>query len=145
MKKILLSLTILIMNLLTAIGANKIEANPINLAAILTEKNDSVSIASICEFYGYRNQPSQDGYTIFHHPNGSIIRYKFTIAEDNNKYSSIEVKSKVSHKEQEEILQNLKFQKTSNGYERRSFNLQTTCSSSQGYLRFVNRPKSKKK
>ena len=125
-------------------AANKHEANPINLAVILTEKNDSATIASVCEFYGYQPQPSKDGYTVYHHPNGSIVRYAFTPAEDGRQYATIEVKSKISSKEQDEILKGLRFQKTGNTYERPSITHLTHCSSSQGYLRLTNRPKSKK-
>lgn len=129
---------------LFASAANKHEANPINLAVILTEKNDSATIASICEFYGYQTQPSQDGYNVYHHPNGSIIRYTVKPADDGRQYSTIEVKSKISSKEQDEILKKLRFQKTGNTYERPSFTHLTRCSQSQGLLRFSNHPKTKK-
>ena len=137
-------LSLIFISPLHASAANKLEANPINLAVILTEKNDSATIASICEFYGYQTQPSQDGYTVYQHPNGSIIRYNFTHADDGRKYATIEVKSKISSKEQDEILKNLRFQKAGNVYERPSITHQTRCSQSQGLLRFSNHPKSKK-
>ena len=126
-------------------AASKHEANPINLAVILTEKNDSATIASVCEFYGYKAQPSQDGYTVYHHPtNSSIIRFVFTPAEDGRQYATIEVKSKISSKEQEEILKDIRFQKTGNSYERSSITHLTRCIFSQEFLCFSNHPKSKK-
>lgn len=137
-------LSLIFISPLSAYAVNKHEANPINLALILTEKNDSATIASICEYYGYQVQPSQDGYTVYQHPNGSIIRYNFTQAEDGRQYSTIEVKSNISSREQDEILKDLRFQKTGNTYERPSFTHLTCCASNQGYLKFSNHPKSKK-
>ena len=137
-------LSLILISPLSANAANKHEANPINLAVILTEKNDSATIASICEFYGYQAQSSQDGYTVYQHPNGSIIRYTFTPADDGRQYATIEVKSKISSREQEEIFKDLRFQKTGTAYERPFFTHLTRCSQSQGFLRFSNHPKSKK-
>lgn len=125
-------------------AANKLEANPINIAVILSEKNDSATMASVCEFYGYQVQTSQDGYTVYHHPNGSIIRYAFSTADDGRQYATIEVKSKMSSKEQDKILKDFRFRKSSNVYERPSFTHMTRCALTQGYLRFSNHPKSKK-
>ena len=138
-------LSLIFISPLQASAANKHEANPITLAVILTEKNDSATMASICEFYGYQPQPSQDGFTVFYHPNGSIIRYTFTPAEDGRQYSTIEVKSTISSKEMDKILSDLRFQQTGNVYSRQSFTHQTRCSYMQGYLRFSNHPKPKKK
>ncbi|MDE5757485.1 MAG: hypothetical protein K2H85_02615 [Allobaculum sp.] len=145
MKKLTIILTLLILSLLPSVAANKHEANPINLAVILTEKNDSATMASVCEFYGYQAQPSQDGYTVYHHPNGSIIRFTFTPAEDGRRYATIEVKSTISSKEMDEILGDLRFQQTGNVYSRQSFTHLTRCSYMQEYLHFSNHPKPKKK
>ncbi|MDE6742074.1 MAG: hypothetical protein K2J58_07065 [Muribaculaceae bacterium] len=122
----------------------KIEANPINVAVMLTEQLDSASIAATCEYYGYINQPSQDGYVTFKHPNGSIIRYSFTIADNGKQYPTIEVKSKGTQKEKDQRLQELNFNKNGNTYERRSIGYTTRCTSApQGFLRLSNHPKEK--
>ena len=144
MKKITLLLSLLLFTLLPTHAVKKVEANAINVAVMLTEQPDSAGIASTCEYYGYVSQPKQDGYNVYKHPNGSIIRYTFTTEEDGKSYPTIEVKSKDSQKGKEEILQELNFKKNVNGYERRALGHHTTCSTSQGFLRFINHPKSKK-
>ena len=145
MKKTILLLFLLLFTLLPAQAVRKVEANPINVAVILTEQPDSASIASTCEYYGYVNQPSQDGYTVYQHPKGSTIRYKYTVAENGKSYPTIEVKSKYSQKDKEQLLQQLNFRKNGNTYERKAIGHHTRCSSApQGYLRFSNHPKPKK-
>ncbi len=135
MKKIILLLTLLLLANYSAnadtkfdvLPIKKIEANPINIAVSLTERTDSATIASICEYYGYIIQPSQDGYTIFKHPNGSIIRYSFNNSDNRSKYPTIEVKCKASPKEKDQRLKNLNFQKSGNSYERRALNSTIKC------------------
>ena len=145
MKKTILLLILLLFTLLPAQAVRKVDANPINVAVILTEQPDSASIASTCEYYGYVSQPSQDGYTVYQPPKGSTIRYKYTVAENGKSYPTIEVKSKFSQNERNEILRNLNFQKKGDTYERKAIGHQTRCSSApQGYLRFSNHPKPKK-
>ena len=144
MKKLILVFTIVFLNILLASAANKLEANPINIAVILSEKNDSATMASVCEFYGYQAQPSQDGYIDYHHLNGSIIRYSFSTADDGHKYATIEVISNISSKEQDKILNDFRFRKTGDTYERPAFTHTTRCSTLHGLLRFSNHPKIKK-
>ncbi len=122
---------------LDVIPIRKIEANPINVAVSLTERTDSATIASICEYYGYINQPSQKDYTVFQHPKGSIIRYSFKKADvtTGSKYPTIEVKCKGTQKEKEVILKNLNFQKSGNSYERRGMSSSIRCiSGTRGFL-----------
>lgn len=122
----------------------KIEANPINVAVMLTEQLDSADMAATCEYYGYINQPSQDGYVTFKHPNGSIIRYNFAIADNGKQYPTVEVKSKGTQKEKDKLLQELNFKKNGNVTERRSIGFITRCTTApQGYLRLSNHPKEK--
>lgn len=117
-----LLLTILLFTLLPASAENKfevmpvkkIEADPINVAVILTEKLDSTSMVSTCEYYGYVNQQSQEDFTVFKHPNGSIICFNFTTADNGKKYTTAEVKSNDSQKEKDQKLQQLNFRKNGN-------------------------------
>lgn len=122
----------------------KIEANPINVAVMLTEQLDSASTAATCEYYGYVNQPSQDGFSVFKHPNGSIIRFTFTTADNGKQYPTVEVKSKGTQKENDKILESLNFKKNGNVSERRSIGFTTQCATaSQGFIRLQAIPKSK--
>ena len=122
----------------------KIEANPINVAVMLTEQLDSAAAAATCQYYGYVNQPSQDGMTVYKHPNGSIIRYSFTIADNGKQYPTVEVKTKGTQKEKDKILESLNFKKNGNVNERRSIGFITHCTSApQDFLRLKTIPKSK--
>ena len=125
MKKIILTLIAIIFSLLPAHAVKKIEANPINIAVMLTQETDTARITSTCEYYGYTRQTPKDAYTIFTHPNGSVIRYKFTNIDQ--KYPTIEVNSKASQKEKDKILKNLNFQKDGNTYVRKSVGYTTRC------------------
>ena len=146
MKKILLPLLLIIFTLFHVQAKTlKIAANPINVAAILTELPDSAALASTCEYYGYIRQSPQDGYTVYKHPNGSVIRYSFNEADNGKSYSTVEVTSKVSQKEKDQILQEeLNFQKTGNACERRSVGYTTRCTNGRhGALIFQQRPNPK--
>ncbi|MDE6741419.1 MAG: hypothetical protein K2J58_03710 [Muribaculaceae bacterium] len=151
MKHILLTL-LLLFSLLPISAENKfevmpikkIEANPINVAVMLTEQLDSANVAATCEYYGYINQPSQGDFTVFKHPNGSIIRYNFTTADNGKKYPTVEVKSKGPQKEKDKILESLNFKKNGNVTERPSIGFTTQCTSApQGFICFKTVPKSK--
>ena len=150
MRKLTLILTLLFFTLLPlsaeskfeVMPVKKIEANPINVAVMLTEQLDSASTAATCEYYGYINQPSQGDFTVFKHPNGSIIRYNFTTADNGKQYPTIEVKSKGTQKDKDKILESLNFMKNGNSYERKSIGYHTLCSSApNGYLRLSNHSK----
>lgn len=146
MKKILLPLLVILVTLFHVQAKTlKIEANPINVAAILTELPSSTALSSTCEYYGYIQQPPQDGYTVYKHPNGSVIRYSFNEADNGKSYSTVEVTSNISQKEKDQILQdNLNFQKTGNAYERRSVGYTTRCTNGRhGALIFQQRPNPK--
>ena len=144
MKYILPLLAILFSLLPIEAATLKIEANPINVAAILTELPSSTALASTCEYYGYIQQSPQDGYTVYKHPNGSVIRYSFNEADNGKSYSTVEVTSKVSQKEKDSILQELNFQKTGNACDRRSVGYTTRCTNGRhGALIFQQRPKTK--
>ncbi len=103
----------------------KIEANPINIAVMLMQENDTASMAKSCEYYGYTRQPQNNGYTVFNHLNGSSIRYKYT--DSNQQFPIVEVTSKVGSKEKDKILQNLNFQKNGAALEQKSVGFITRC------------------
>lgn len=144
MKKILLFLSLLLFALLP-VGAvkkfetlpvKKIDANPINLAAMLTEQSDTAVIVSICEYYGYKRQQPKDHYTIFTHPNGSTIRY--VVSDTDISHPTIEVYSKLNTKKKNQILKDLNFKKNGVVYERGSIGYTTRCLyCPQGFLRFT--------
>lgn len=90
-------LSLLFIHRLSAQSLKNVEGNPINVAVSLMHRQDTVTMSSICNYYGYTRQPSQDGYTVFTHPNGSNIRYKYT--EPNQQFPTIEVTSKIATKE----------------------------------------------
>ena len=137
-------LSLIFISPLPAGAVKKVEANPINVAVILTEKTDSASIASTLLYYGYvlssDSNPSQK--TEYIHPNGSVIRYSFTKADNGKLYPTIEVTSKASQKEKDQILKSLNFQKNGNAYERRSISHSTRCTNGpRGSLIFQQQPK----
>lgn len=107
-------------------AVKKIEANPINIAVMLTQETDTAKMASTCEYYGYTRKMPQNDYTVFSHNNGSQIKYKLTYGE---KYPTIEVRSNVSSKEKDKILKILNFQKEGHTYEYKSIGTITRCSS----------------
>ena len=148
----ILILTLLFFTLLPASAENnlevmpvkKIEANPINVAVMLTEQLDSASAAATCEYYGYVNQPSQGDFTVFKHPNGSIIRFNFTTADNGKKYPTVEVKSKEAQKDMDKNLKSLNFNNIGSLLERNSIGFTTQCAStSQGFLQLKSIPKAK--
>ena len=144
--KYFLPLFLLLFSLLPIGAATlKIEANPINVAAILTELPSFSALASTCEYYGYIQQSPQDGYIVYEHPNGSVIRYSFNEADNGKSYSTVEITSNISQKEKDQILQeNLNFQKVGNAYERRSVGYTTRCTNGHhGALIFQQRPNPK--
>ena len=116
MKKLTLLIFLLLISL-PAVAQNKAEGNPINIAVSLTQKEDTTTMASTCEYYGYLRQHPQDGYTVFTHPNGSRIRYKYSDTDHRN--STIEVTTKATAKEKNNILTDLRFEKTGTAYERK--------------------------
>lgn len=112
----------------------KVEANPINIAAQLVLIQDKDKLISSLDYYGYT--PLDSGIwtldsdhgtsAVFTHPNGSQIRYQFN---NGNIYPSIEVHSKASAKEKDQILKSLNFHKAGNSYNRETIGCTTNCSS----------------
>ncbi len=88
MKKYLIIslLSLIFMCSLPASAVKTINANPVNLAAVIVEMVDSAKIQSEFDYYGYTLQGTEDGYKIMKTPNGHEIRYSFqdTKAIDNH-------------------------------------------------------------
>lgn len=145
MKKHLFLIIAFLLIMLSANAVRKIEANPINIAAILVEKTDSDDMSSICEYYGYIWESSDSNYTIYKHPtNGSIIKYTIFEEYPNQRLTTVEVKSKVNGKEIDNILKDLNFKPTNKGYERQSFGFVYHCTAgNHGYLMFTQQKKQK--
>lgn len=118
MKKLTL-LFFLLFSLLSAYAVKKIDANPINVAFMLAKETDSVKMASTCKYYGYELVPSKNGYIVYTHHNGSIIRYTFKDATNNQPYPQVEVKSKMNSKDIDFTLTDLNFKKVGSAYERK--------------------------
>ena len=116
MKQILLTITLLLLTLLPAGAVKKFEPNPINVAAIIVEKTDSSKVASTCEYYGFKYQGVEDGYTVMKRPNGTEIKFTFKENGEPQKYPTVIVKAKGTHKEIGERLKAVNFEKEGNIY-----------------------------
>ena len=116
MKQIFLTLTLLLLTLLPAQAVKKFEPNPINVAAVIVEKTDSTQVASTCEYYGFSLVGVEDGYTVMKRPNGTEIKFTFKENGTPQKYPTIVVKAKGTHKEIEEHLKSVNFEKEGNIY-----------------------------
>lgn len=116
MKQIFLTLTLLLLTLLPAGAVKKFEPNPINVAAVIIEKTDSAKVASTCEYYGFTYQGVEDGYTVMKRPNGNEIKFTFNDNGTPQKYPTVVVKAKGTHKEIEEHLKAVNFEKEGNKY-----------------------------
>ncbi|MDE5880770.1 MAG: hypothetical protein K2H60_03490 [Muribaculaceae bacterium] len=112
-------LTFIFFTLFPANAIKKINANPVNVAFILAQEKDTVKMATLCDYYGYRSQQSNDGYITYVHPSGSIIRYTFKDVTEEQPYPRVEVKSKLSSKDVDFTLTDLNFRKLGSGYERK--------------------------
>ena len=130
MKQIILTLTLILLTLLPASAVKKISADPINIAIILVEKTDSANVATTLEYYGYTLQGTEDSFQIMKDSNGNEIRYSFKESDSSNKYPTVIVKTKGTHKTLDSKLKELNFEKVSNGYERmrnRNSKYKTQC------------------
>ncbi len=111
-------------------------AHPINIASLLVLKQDSATIASTLEYYGYTLQsqsplkpetltPETSGSAIFTHPDGSTISFYFPspLKPDTSKpdtsilHPTIQVHTKTSKTQIEKILSDLDYKKSGNHYE----------------------------
>ena len=128
------------MAVLPAGAVKKIDANPINVAFILSQETDSDEMSSTLEYYGYERQTSNDGYYVFKNPNGSVVKYTFKDATEAQPYPRVEVKSNRGSKDIDDTLESLSFKKEGNKYIRNTgqyAKTETHCTNgSQGFLIF---------
>ncbi len=119
MKKHLIFCILSLISLLSfSVGAvKKVTANPINIASRLILKQDSATIASTLEYYGYVPQPSENGYSVFHNTDGNTIQFKFTEPNDKQKYPTIRVNTNASRQSVEKILTELDYKKIGDHFE----------------------------
>ncbi len=104
----------------------QIHANPINIAARLVLQQDSAKIASTLEYYGYtpvnsnsqsasrKTQNAEDGFSVFTHPDGTIILFSFPDSETN---PTVQVHSKTNRPKTEKILEELDYKKNGDHFE----------------------------
>lgn len=114
--KYFLTLTLLLLTFLPASAIKKFEANPINIAAVMVKKTDSVKVASTCEYYGFLYQGIEDGYTIMKRANGAEIKFSFKENGNLQKYPIVVLNYKGNHKTVDERLKELNFEKEGNVY-----------------------------
>ena len=131
MKKHILTLLFILFTIISGGAVKKFEANPINVAVVIIEKEDNNEITKLFDYYGYTLQGTSDGYQIMKTSSGNEIRYSFTDTNDESKNTTVIVKTKATHKEIDNLLTELKFKKVGNIYERmihRYNNQVTNCS-----------------
>lgn len=96
----------------------EIKANPINIALLVAEKGDSAKMADTFHYYGYTLQATEGDYQVMQDPIGNEIRYSFIAPEASLQYPKVIVKSKETPKEIITRLEDLKFKKVGNQYQR---------------------------
>ena len=111
-------LFIIFLSHLSAEAVTNINANPINVGVLITEKGDSTQVASLFQYYGYAPLGIENDYQVMKHFNGNEMRYSFKDSGKDQKYPTVVVKTNASQKEIDAILTELKFVKVGDGYER---------------------------
>ena len=160
--KTIVTLALLLMAILPAGAVKRIDANPINIAFILSQETDPDVIASTLFYYGYEpmegrlpSRPAKAEATStqsasaglssgetnsYTHPNGSMIRYTFKDATESQPYPQVEVKSNRGSKDIESTLESLDFKKKGSRYIRNTgqyAKTETHCTNeSQSFLIF---------
>ncbi|MDE6696180.1 MAG: hypothetical protein K2K25_04820 [Muribaculaceae bacterium] len=110
-------LSFIIIQALPAEAVKRITANPVNIASRLVIKQDSAKVASTLEYYGYTHQPSQEGYTVFKHSDGSVIRFAYQNQDSKQSYPTIQVHTNTTKPKIEKTLSDLDYKKAGNHYE----------------------------
>lgn len=118
MRTILITITIILIAVIPAGAVKKFDANPINIAVLLVEKEDSAKIESILRYYGYAPRGTEDGYRIMRNPDGKEMRCRYVKDGPSDIYPTIIVSTGESKKEIDSRLRELKFIQSGNGYER---------------------------
>nr|MDE6697279.1 hypothetical protein [Muribaculaceae bacterium] len=117
----------IILKELPAEAVKRMIVNPVNIASQLVLKQDSATVASTLEYYGYTIHPSQEGYTVFKHSDGSVIRFVYQNPDPKQSYPTIQVYTKSAKPQIEKVLSELNYKRVGNHYE-------TTTSKYSTYL-----------
>ncbi|MDE6336832.1 MAG: hypothetical protein K2L34_09690, partial [Muribaculaceae bacterium] len=62
-------------------------ANPISLGLLLIDQPSVEKMITTCRYYNLLEEPSQEGYNVFRHPNGTV--YQFKVDERNSQHLPI--------------------------------------------------------
>lgn len=101
------------------VGAVKrINANPVNIAAVIVEMVDSVKIQREFNYYGYTLYSIEDGFKVMKSSNGNEIRYSFQDEKALDNHPVVIVKSTETPLELDNRLNELQFNKEGYNYRR---------------------------
>ncbi|MDE6769425.1 MAG: hypothetical protein K2J78_06855 [Muribaculaceae bacterium] len=87
-------------------------ANPVSLGLLLIDQPSVEKMITTCRYYNLLEEPSQEGYNVFRHPNGTV--YQFKVDERNSQHFPI---VKVTTKDSQKTLDNIL---TQSGYKKES-------------------------
>lgn len=86
MKSFLVSLAFFLSGMLLSFGQQNI-SNPLSLGIILVNQTSVDRMDELCQWYKLTEQPSDDGFHVFRHDDGTLI--KFNMSEDKIPYVEI--------------------------------------------------------
>lgn len=118
MRKTTLLIIFAFLSVLSAEAVKIIDINPINLAAVIVEKVDSVKIVKEFEYYGYTLQGTEDGYKVMKGPNGNEIKYSLDKESISYYHSTVIVKSNETPTEIDSKLKDMRLYKKGDKYSR---------------------------
>ncbi|MDE6654507.1 MAG: hypothetical protein K2K37_09005 [Muribaculaceae bacterium] len=113
--KRLLSLTLLLSTLLLCLGQQS-ASDPVIIGSTLVNKSSLDQMADICQWNQLIEQPSEDGFRVFRHDDGTLIKFKMS----DDKIPYIEVQTTQSRKKIEKSLFKVGFSKDKERYIRGS-------------------------
>lgn len=119
MRQIVTIISLFVFSIMSIYGKSKtnIEGVAINVAVLLVEETDLDKMIDICKYYHLTQVMKEDDYTVFAHSDGSKIRFRL---DESTEYATpiVELTTSDKLKNIEKILYDLKFRKTSEGFER---------------------------
>ncbi len=120
MKKqfIIYILSFFILQAIPARAVKTINANPVNLAAAIVEKVDSVKVQREFDYYGYKLHSTEDGFKVMKSPNGYEIRYSFQDPKALDNHPVVIVKTTEASEELNKRMKEMQFKKDGHGYSR---------------------------
>ncbi len=100
-------------------GAVKtINANPVNLAAVIVEMVDSARIENEFAYYGYTLDSTEDGFKVMRSPNGHELRYSLNDSKAIDGRPVVLVKTIENPAQIASRLNELQFEKHGDSYRR---------------------------